>query len=210
MYQGFCRQALWKTNLVLHTLVDSWYIKYKGIYKIMKKQILTGLTLILIVSCNTNEKAELLKIQDELKMKTETGERNKESAKAFFKALEEENVDKVVNLFAEDAKHVNPYSSGLFPQGAEGKEEIRNYWAPVFPNFDGLEFNIDEIYAMEDPKIVFVKYQGKIKLKNNAGFYENDYYSTFKYNSVGKIIEYVEIFNPIVAARGFGLLDKIK
>jgi ketosteroid isomerase-like protein len=63
---------------------------------------------------------------------------------------------------------------------------------------------------MEDPNITFVKYKGKIKLKNDAGWYENDYYSTFKFNEEGKITEYVEIFNPIVAARGFGLIDKIK
>ena len=63
---------------------------------------------------------------------------------------------------------------------------------------------------MEDPKMVFVKYTGNIQLKNGAGVYSNQYYSTFKFNDEGKIEEYVEIFNPIVAARGFGLLDKIK
>ena len=42
------------------------------------------------------------------------------------------------------------------------------------------------------------------------GFYENNYYSTFTFDEEGKITEYVEIFNPIVAARGFGLLDNIK
>jgi len=77
-------------------------------------------------------------------------------------------------------------------------------------NFDGMDFSIEEIYAMEEPKIVFVKYKGRIKLKNDAGYYENDYYSTFKFNESGLITEYVEIFNPIVAARAFGLIDKIK
>lgn len=137
-------------------------------------------------------------------------ERNKANVKAFFKALENENANGVANLFTEDAKHINPYHSDIFPKGANGKEAIKNYWEPVFPNFDGMTFPIEEIYAMEDPNIVFVKYTGNIKLKNNAGVYSNNYYSTFKFNNEGKIIEYVEIFNPITAARGFGLLDKIK
>lgn len=137
-------------------------------------------------------------------------DKNKATVKTFFKALEDENIDRLVALFAKNAQHINPYSSGLFPEGATGKEAIRNYWTPVFPNFDGMEFPIDEIYSMEDPSIVFVKYKGKIKLKDGAGTYENDYYSTFKFNEAGLIIEYVEIFNPIVAARGFGLIDKIK
>lgn len=143
-------------------------------------------------------------------MKNELAKKNKQSVRAFFKALENENVDELVGLFANNAKHINPYASGLFPEGAKGKEEIRNYWSPVFLNFDGMEFPIEEIYAMEDPNIVYVKYKGKIKLKEDAGYYENDYYSTFKFNESGLITEYVEIFNPIVAARGFGLIDQIK
>jgi ketosteroid isomerase-like protein len=73
-----------------------------------------------------------------------------------------------------------------------------------------MSFDIEEIYAMEDPTIVFVKFKGDIVLKNNAGVYSNDYYATFRFNEEGKITEYVEIFNPIVAARGFGLIDQIK
>lgn len=140
----------------------------------------------------------------------DSGSKNKDSVKAFFKALEDENVDGLVNLFTEDAIHINPYHSGLFPKGAKGKEGIRNYWSPVFPNFEGMSFHIEEIYAMEDPNIIYVKYKGNIRLKNNAGLYSNQYYSTFKFNEVGDIMEYTEIFNPITAARGFGLLDKIK
>ena len=137
-------------------------------------------------------------------------EKNKKTVRQFFTALEEENVDNIVKLFAKNAKHINPYHSEIFPRGANGNEAIREYWTPVFPNFDGMEFPIEEIYAMEDPAIIYVKYKGVIKLKNNAGYYKNDYYSTFKFNDSGKIIEYVEIFNPITAAKGFGLLDKIK
>lgn len=135
---------------------------------------------------------------------------NKNTVKAFFKALEVEDANAVASLFAEDGKHINPYHSGLFPTGAEGRKGIIEYWAPVFPNFDGMTFDLHELYAMEDPNIVFVKYTGNIKLKNDSGVYSNNYYSTFKFNDAGEIVEYVEIFNPIIAARGFGLLDKIK
>lgn len=136
--------------------------------------------------------------------------KNKETVKAFFAALTAENAETVAGLFAEDAEHINPYHSDVFPTGASGKEGIKKYWEPVFPNFDGMTFAIEELYAMEDPTMVYVKYTGEIKLKEGAGVYRNDYYSTFKFNKAGEIVEYVEIFNPIVAARGFGLLDKIK
>lgn len=144
------------------------------------------------------------------KMNNEIAIRNKETVKQFFQLLENEDIGAFVNLFAENAKQINPYASGIFPEGAEGKEELIAYWIPVPKNFDGMQFPIQQLYAMEDPTIVFAEYTGKIKLKNNAGYYENNYYSTFKFDTAGKIIEYVEIFNPIVAAKGFGLLDKIK
>ncbi|OIQ21164.1 MAG: hypothetical protein BM557_04945 [Flavobacterium sp. MedPE-SWcel] len=143
-------------------------------------------------------------------METTIANNNKQSVKAFFKALENENVNNLIDLFDDKGKQVNPYHSDIFPKGANGKEGIRNYWAPVFPNFDGMKFEIEELYAMEDPNIVFIKYTGSIILKNNSGIYSNNYYSTFKFNNEGKIVEYVEIFNPIIAARGFGLIDKIK
>lgn len=136
---------------------------------------------------------------------THTAEQNKATVRAFFKALEDENLETLLSLFAEEAEHINPYASGLFPSGAKGKAAIGAYWAPVFPNFEGMSFPIQELLAMEDPKMVFVKYQGLIQLKAGAGTYENQYYSTFRFNDEGQIIEYVEIFNPIVAARGFGI-----
>ncbi len=141
-------------------------------------------------------------------MKTKTGEKNKQSVRAFFNALEREDIEGLLSLFAENSIHINPYASGIFPAGANGKEAIRAYWTPVFLNFNGMTFTFEECHAMEDPTIVFVKYRGKIKLKN-GGLYENDYYSTFKFDEAGSITEYVEIFNPIVAARGFGLINKI-
>ncbi len=164
----------------------------------------------LLLAYSNKGNQELGTLKKEMEMNQQIADKNKESVRAFFKALEDENMDALVALFDDDAKHINPYASGIFPEGADGKDGIRNYWTPVFPNFEGMEFPISEIYAMEDPSMVYVKYRGKIKLKNIAGFYENEYYSTFKFSDAGLIEEFVEIFNPIIAARSFGLLDKIK
>lgn len=138
------------------------------------------------------------------------GERNKQQVLNFLKALEEEHIDNLVNLFADDAQHINPYHSDIFPKGASGKDGIRAYWIPVFSNFEGMQFPVETIYAMEDPNIIYVKFKGIIKLKNDAGYYKNDYYATFTFNEKGLITEYVEIFNPITAAKSFGLIDNIK
>ena len=176
----------------------------------MKNYLVSLVVLIVGFGCSNPAQQQLDKLKEKMASNEQIAKKSKEQVRAFFSALESENVDNIVALFADDARHINPYASGLFPEGANGKDEIRNYWPPVFPNFDGMEFPIEEIYAMEDPSIVYVKYQGRIKLKGDAGYYENNYYSTFKFDESGLITEYVEIFNPIVAARGFGLIDQIK
>mmetsp|Transcript_5884 Transcript_5884/g.6766 ORF Transcript_5884/g.6766 Transcript_5884/m.6766 type:complete len:144 (-) Transcript_5884:755-1186(-) len=143
-------------------------------------------------------------------MSNVNAERNKEVVREFFQLLEKEDISALVALFAEDGQQINPYHSDIFPRGAKGKAGLLAYWEPVPARFDGMRFHIHELMAMEDPSSVFVRYRGEIKLQNDAGVYANDYYSTFRFDDEGKILEYVEIFNPIVAARGFGLLDKIK
>lgn len=176
----------------------------------MKQIALLIIATFLMLSCNQEEVKALKEFKHQQTMKTEIATQNKANTLAFIKALEAMDVNAVVDLFAEDGVHINPYASGIFPEGTNGKEGVRAYWEPVFPNFEAMEFPVDEIYAMEDPSMVFVKFEGKIKLQNDAGWYNNNYYATFKFNKEGKITEYVEIFNPITAARGFGLLDKIK
>ncbi|NBC84506.1 MAG: nuclear transport factor 2 family protein [Bacteroidetes bacterium] len=166
--------------------------------------------LISLSACQNTAKKELESLKQKNALEAKLAERNKANTLAFLKALEDMNVDSVVNLFAEDGKHINPYASGIFSEGTQGHEGIRAYWEPVFPNFEKMQFPVEEIHVMQDPSMTFVKFKGKIKLKNNAGWYENDYYATFEFDKEGKITRYVEIFNPIVAARGFGLLDKIK
>jgi len=187
----------------------------KRLLKTLKNRTMRQITIILAIflslsACNNAKVNELETLKKEVKMKTEIATKNKATTLEFLKALENMNANAVAKLFAIDGKHINPYASGIFSDGVSGQDAIREYWKPVFPNFEKMEFPVEEIHAMEDASMTFVKFKGKIKLKNDAGWYENDYYATFKFNEEGKIIEYVEIFNPITAAKGFGLLDKIK
>ena len=174
------------------------------------KHLLSALFVIFITACSGEQSIqEVATSKTSINMNETIGEKNKERVRRFFQLLEEENIPAFINLFAEDGKQVNPYASGLFPAGAEGREALSAYWTPVPGHFDSMKFPIHEIYAMEDPSCVFVSYSGKIKLKDNTGYYENEYYSLFRFDDKGKIKEYIEIFNPIVAARGFGLLNQI-
>jgi ketosteroid isomerase-like protein len=138
-----------------------------------------------------------------------TAEKNKQTVLAFYQAIEEMNVEALVGFFSENCVHVNPYASDILPEGAHGKEGIREYWAPVFESFKGVQMTIEEMYAMEDPSMVYVKAKGKVILKDGPD-YNNDYFIIFKFNEAGEIQHYTEVFNPIVALKSFNLLDQLK
>lgn len=134
---------------------------------------------------------------------------NKEVVKRFFTCLEEGNAKAVAELFSEEGVHINPYASGLFPEGTSGRRAIETYWQGPIDNFESMRFPLEEVYSMKETAMVFVKFKGHVVLKDQS-VYSNDYYATFKFNENHEITEYVEIFNAIVAARGFGLLNQIK
>ena len=137
-------------------------------------------------------------------------ERNIETAQNVFKFLEQRKLKEFSELFAENGKWVHPYNSGLFPAETVGMKEIFRGIQTAAANFDKIQFPIDEILPFEDPNKVAVKLTGNLHLKNGTGTYQNDYLAIFIFNEQGKIAEWIEYYNPITAAKAFGLMDKIK
>lgn len=136
-------------------------------------------------------------------------ERNKDNVRTFFRLLEEEDIPAFVDLFAENGRQVNPLGGGVFPEEVAGHDALMEFWEPVPERFDGMRFPLDTLLATEDPNVVFANYEGHINLKDGAGTYNNTYFATFRFDDDGKIVHYVEVFDPVVAARAFNLMDQI-
>ena len=139
-----------------------------------------------------------------------TREDNIESARNLLGFLEQRRFKDFSELFADNGKWTHPYHSGLFPEETIGKNEILKGIENAATNFDIIKFPIDEILPFKDPNKVAIKFKGKLHLKNGTGTYENDYLAILIFNENGKILEWIEYYNPIVAAKAFGLMDKIK
>ena len=139
-----------------------------------------------------------------------TREENIATVRNFVSFLEQRRFEEFAELFVEDAKWAHPFHSGLFPAETIGREEIYNALKTAAGNFDGIQFPIEEILRFEDPNRVGMKHTGKLILKNGRGTYENQYFAIFSFDENGKILEWIEYYNPIIAAKGFGLMDKIK
>ena len=136
-------------------------------------------------------------------------DKNIKTVRNFINLFEQKKFFEISELYTEDCKLIFPYHSGLFPPETVGKKSIYEGWSKMAENFDEVKFPIDEIMPFEDPNKVAVKFTGKLKLKNSSSYYENDYLFIFYFDEEGKILESYEYFNPIKAAKSFGLLDKI-
>ncbi|MHA2021232.1 MAG: nuclear transport factor 2 family protein [Candidatus Thorarchaeota archaeon] len=139
-----------------------------------------------------------------------TREENIETVRRFVRFLEQRRLKEFSELFTENGKWIHPYHSGMFPAETVGREEIFNAIKAAADNFDEIQFPIDEILPFEDPSRIAMKHRGKLNLKNGSGTYENDYFTILTFDEEGKITEWVEYYNPVIAAKAFGLMDKIQ
>jgi uncharacterized protein len=129
-------------------------------------------------------------------------EKNRKTVDAFFVALETANFEKLKEIFAEDAKQLNPYTLEGFPKSFDGREGIYKQYSSLPAMFGSMKFP-RTIHATENPNVFFVQFKGEIEVKA-GGRYENDYIGIFKLEN-GLIKEYSEYFNPLLVAKAFNV-----
>lgn len=133
-------------------------------------------------------------------------QRNIQNVKNFLRLLEEKDINKWMELWAEVGINYYPYHSGMFPEKMIGKQEIYNNWKGVPEMFDSLRFPIHEIYADQTGNIITIRFDSHNIMKDQKGRYDNTYVCIFEFNEQGKIKEYYEYFNPIITGVTYGML----
>jgi len=139
-----------------------------------------------------------------------TREENIKTTRRAIQFFEQLRFDEFTKLFVEDGKWIQPFHSGLFPAETVGRMEIQKAFEGIAVNFHTVQLPIEEILPFEDPNKIAVKHTGDMIMKNGRGTYANDYLSIISFDEEGKILEWIEYYNPIIAAKAFGLTDKIK
>jgi len=138
-----------------------------------------------------------------------TREKNIENALNMLRFLEQRKLKELSELFSENGKWIHPYHSGIFPPETTGPKEIFKGIQTSATNFTEIQFPVDQVLPFLDPNKVAIKHTGRLVMKN-GGLYENDYLAIVSFDEQGKILEWAEYYNPIKAAKAFGLMDKIK
>ena len=167
-------------------------------------RILTfGLMFMMIVSCSQSQN------KANRKMETQPRDQLITAATDFFRLLEERDMEKWIDLWAEDGIDRKPYATGMFPEEIVGREAVYDSWKGITEVFESVCFPIHEFIVDIKNRTVVVRLDGKGLMKNR-NLYQNTYIFLIHYDKDLKIEECYEYFNPYVAGKAFGMLDKLK
>jgi ketosteroid isomerase-like protein len=159
--------------------------------------------LMMSVSCIKSQNKTDIKMENELRNQLTS------ATSTFFQLLENRDIDKWIDLWAEDGIDRKPYATGMFPEEIIGKKAIYDAWKGITQVFDSVSFPIHEFIVDEENRTVVVRLDGKGLMKN-GNIYQNTYIFLIHYDRNIKIIECYEYFNPYAAGKAFGKLDKLK
>jgi ketosteroid isomerase-like protein len=130
-------------------------------------------------------------------------EKNIKLIRTFLDLLEEKDLSAWIDLWDEDGRQLNPYAPKGFPRILSGKNAIFHHWSRVPNAYGKISFTEREIYPTLDPDVIYAEFRGKIEVLENNKNYENSYCCRFTF-SKGKLLNYVEYFDPIILLESLG------
>lgn len=103
-----------------------------------------------------------------------------------------------VDLFKEDGILEFPYGPKDFPTSVSGKEELYEYMKN-FPNHFEVKFDNLLFHATEEPTLIIAEFTSDGYALSTGKPYIQKYISVVTTDDEGKIIRYVDFWNPMVA-----------
>jgi ketosteroid isomerase-like protein len=128
-------------------------------------------------------------------------ESNKAVIEKFFTSLETLDIPTFLSTWAENGKQLMPLSPENFPHELIGKDAIYNQYKGLPENYTSMQFP-RRYFPTDDPNMVIVQYNGIIPLKE-GGEYNNNYVGIFNIKD-GKLLQFVEYFDPFILQEAFG------
>jgi ketosteroid isomerase-like protein len=130
-------------------------------------------------------------------------EKNIKLIQSFLDLLEQKDLDTWINLWDEDGRQFNPYAPRGFPRILSGKNAIFHHWSGVPNAYGKMAFIEREIYPTLDPDVIFIEFRGRVEVLKTNRNYNNTYCCRFTF-SKGKLVKYVEYFDPIILLESLG------
>ncbi len=122
-----------------------------------------------------------------------------EPVESFFQALEARDIERLMATLDEGIVQEMPFAPRSFPPALSGKAAMRKQYAAVMDYTQRYERSY---LATQDPRTVLVKFEGTITTSEGRP-YNNAYVGLFTVGSNGKIVRFVEQFNPNILLAGW-------
>lgn len=131
-----------------------------------------------------------------------TKEQIRNAAQQTFKNhlefLSSGRIEEWVDLFKEDGILEFPYGPKDFPTSVSGKKELYEYMKN-FPDHFEVKFDNLHFHATEEPTFVIAEFTSDGHAVSTGKPYIQKYISVVTTDEEGKIIRYVDFWNPMVA-----------
>jgi ketosteroid isomerase-like protein len=122
---------------------------------------------------------------------------------SFLDLLEQKDLKSWINIWDEDGRQLNPYAPRGFPRILSGKDAIFRHWNSIPNAYGKIAFTEREIYPTLDPDVIFIEFRGNIEVLKTNRNYNNTYCCRFTFSN-GKLVNYVEYFDPIILLDSLG------
>lgn len=128
------------------------------------------------------------------------------TAKSFIASFERRDADTALSLLSEDAVLEMPFPL-VSGEGSYGTrkimgEPLRQYISGIPIRNSKIAFH-NKVWQVTTAGVVVFEAKGDL-IRKNGKPYKNDYLMLF-YIDKGKVLRWKEYFNPVVAARTFGI-----
>ncbi|MET1258298.1 nuclear transport factor 2 family protein [Flagellimonas sp. DF-77] len=118
---------------------------------------------------------------------------------AFFSALEAQDLEAVLATLDAQVVQEMPFAPEGFPTRVEGIEAMRKQYSGVMGYTQSYE---REYFGTADPNVILVKFEGTITTSEGKP-YNNSYIGSYTLGQDGKIIKFIEQFNPNTLLNGW-------
>ena len=128
-----------------------------------------------------------------------------ETMKVYLDAIQALDIDKVVDMFADDVSQGVPFAPEGTPDMIEGKEAVSANFRGLPMMFKKLAYSDVEIVETTDPDFAvgFAHADGELPTGDS---YVQTYVFYMRLDAAGKIREYREYMNPVALGQALALL----
>jgi hypothetical protein len=127
----------------------------------------------------------------------------------FFQALIENDMEAWHDLWADDAVNEFPFAPPGYPRKLEGKPAIREYMKDFPKNINVISVPWIQIHETVNADVVVMESQIEGRAVATGNPYNLRYICVIEFKD-GKIVRYVDYWNPLEAATALGGMDAFR